>query len=172
MLALLVALGAAFAGDAPEISRSAGETGGVVVLWPRVIPGSKAAVPRNAAWQVQQHLQKIVGEVAASRPVDLRPEPERVCPQTGCQAVSVGALLVHQGDACLVVGLVSGPGQSPATLVPWVGQVDLRATSVPFREPPESWITIRDFQPCASLLTPLQEGAGPLKQAIAAALLP
>jgi hypothetical protein len=157
-LALFLALPAVGAsGDGPQISRSVGVDGGVVILWPRVIPKSSAAVPRNAAWVVQQHLIRLVAAALPGRPVDIRPEPERVCPQAGCKGVAVGALVVHNNMGCAVVALVSGPGRSPQTLVPWGGLVELRQPQVPFREPPESFVTIRDFQRCDGLSGPLQE---------------
>ena len=155
------------AGDAPEISRSAGQQGGVVVLWPRIIPRSSSAVTRNAAWVVQQHLIKLVGEAFPNRPVDVRPEPERVCPQAGCKAMAVGALLVHQNSSCAVVGWASPPGRSSQTLVPWAGLVELKRPTIPFREPVESHVTIRDFQSCDRLAGPLTELAIAMSATIA-----
>ena len=140
-----------------------------MVLWPRVIPASDAPSTRQAAAQVQAKLTQWVGEALADRAIDTRPEPERVCPQAGCQAMTVGALLVHSGGGCAVVGLISGPGRAPAHLIPWAGTVDLKQPSVPFREFPESQITIRDFQRCGALLEPMALGEEAMKAAMVAA---
>lgn len=170
VLALLMALvgSPAIAGDAPEISRSQGEEGGVVVLWPRVIPSNGSKTAQAAAWVVQQSMKRLAAETLPGRPIDVRPEPERVCPMAGCKGVVLGAVVVHNGDACIAVATVSGPGQSAQTLVPWAGQVDLKQLTVPFREPPESYLTIRDFAKCHMLTTPLAEGETPVRNALAA----
>jgi len=169
LLSFLIFGGSSFAADSPQISRSVGEPGGVVVFWPRIIPASDAPLTKQAAAQVQATLKQWVAETLADRPMDVRPEPERVCPQAGCKAMTVGALLVHSGDACAVVGLISGPGRSHAHMIPWAGKVDLKKPTVPFREFPESQITIRDFQRCSALLEPLQSGEEGVKAAILAA---
>jgi hypothetical protein len=108
---------------------------------------------------VQQHLIKLVGQALPDRPIDVRPEPERVCPQAGCSAMAVGALLVHNNNACAVVGWASAPGRSDQTLVPWAGLIELKRPTIPFREPVESHVIIRDFQPCDRLAAPLTEMA-------------
>ncbi len=169
LISLFFVTGSAFAGDSPQISRSVGEPGGVVVLWPRVIPASDAPATHQAAVQVQKYLQGLVTEVLPERAVDVRPEPERVCPQAGCKAMTVGALLVNSGEACAVIGLISGPGRAPAQMIPWAGKVDLKQPAVPFREHPESFVTLRDFQRCKSLLEPLKTGEQAMKAAIVAA---
>jgi len=167
LIALFLACGGnAFGADAPQISRSVGEPGGVVVLWPRVLPATDAPEIRAAATRVQQSLQQLVASELAGRPVDVRPEPERVCPQAGCKAASVGALLVHAGQACAVVGWVSQPGRSPARLVPWAGKIRLKQPTVPFRDYPESYVTILDFQPCAELEVAMASGQGAVGAAI------
>ena len=94
------------------------------------------------------------------RPVDVRPAPERVCPQAGCKAMTVGALLVHTGQACAVVALVSGPGRSAVHLLPWAGKVTLKQQTLPFREYPESHVTILDFQRCGALAEPMRVEEG------------
>ena len=43
-------------GDAPEISRSVGQTGGVVVFWPRIVPRSVGGDPQMHA--IAQRLQE------------------------------------------------------------------------------------------------------------------
>jgi hypothetical protein len=166
--ALLVSL--AIAGDraAPEVSTDGGVSGGVVVLWPRVVPSGRPMVARAAGWQVQRALAEVVGDVAPERAITIRPDPERVCPREGCSAARVGAVVVRKKGSCAVVATVGGPGLSPLTLVPWVGAVQLGATEVPFREPPESWISVRDFVPCDRLAVPLAEGAGRMRNAVEA----
>ena len=149
---LLVAL--AFGGDAPEISRSLGKKGGTVVLWPRITPAG--AVDHDAAVKVQQALTGLAQ--GAGYEVDVRPEPERVCPrESGCKAVALGAVITATDSGCVVVATVSRPGQSPATLVPWVGEVRLKAPTSVFREPPESQVVVTDYARCADLDLKLAE---------------
>lgn len=141
--------------DAPEISRSAGSEGGIVVFWPRtVLP--RGARPdddtRALARRLQARLADVVRRAAPNHPVDVRPEPERVCPRSGCKAASVGVLLARAGNGCAAVALVSGSGTAPAELVPWMGQIALDRTSVPFREPPEAGVRVQDYLKCSSLV--------------------
>lgn len=138
--------------EGPEISRSVGAEGGVVILWPRIIPASNSRETHDLAAAVQEHLRALVAENYRGHPIDVRPEPERVCPMPGCKAMTVGALILHQEEGRAVLALVSGPGDSPATLVPWVGQVKLRDGRVPFRQPPENSVTVTDFAPHTSVL--------------------
>jgi len=139
--------------DAPEISRSRGEQGGVVVLWPRVWPrDDDNPALRELATQVQKQLAAIAAKAAPGRPVDVRPGPERVCPRDGCAGTSVGAVLIHRDKACALVAVVSGPGTSPARILPWAGEAKLAREVVPFREPPEEGISVDDYASCAKLL--------------------
>lgn len=126
-----------------RVSSSAGEEGGVVVLWPRIIGEGD-----DAAALIQQRLREIAERVLPGHPVDVRPAPERVCPQSGCRGISLGALLIATAEGCASVALVSPPGQSAAKLVPWSGFVTLQSSEVPFREPPESHVHVGDFVPC------------------------
>jgi hypothetical protein len=144
--------------DAPEISRSVGVEGGIVVLWPRVV-GPRGSPTRavDQARQLQSRLVAIAGRVAPGRPVDVRPQPERVCPRSGCSALALGVVLAVSGQGCAAIALVSDPGQSPAELVPWGGQVRLKSNSVPFREPPELAVRITDYARCDSLLEALND---------------
>lgn len=137
--------------DAPEISRSAGASGGVVVFWPRVSPRSDDPAVRDVAARVQQRLREVVARALPGRAVDVRPEPERVCPRAGCAAMTVGAVLTHRDGSCAVLALVSGPGTASARIVPWGGGVRLRQDTVAFREPPEPMVTVTDFAACAAL---------------------
>lgn len=149
-----------------NVSTSAGTAGGVTVLWPRIIPREIVDDNRGLASALQQQMQRIVEKHLPGRPIDFRPEPERVCPKDGCAGVSVGLLLSRQGQGCLVIALISRPGVSPTKIVPWVGKVQLRADTVGFREWPESQITVDDYVPCNSLLTTMDAQ----EPAIAAAL--
>jgi hypothetical protein len=139
--------------DDPEVSRSRGTAETVVVLWPRIIPSDQAGVSRELAGAIQNHLRNLVSQALPGRAIDMRPEPERVCPQAGCLGPSVGILFLRDSNGCAVLGLVSGPGQSSTRMIPWVGLVDARPEDVPFRQPPESYVTVKDFSaPCSSVL--------------------
>jgi hypothetical protein len=149
-----------------HVSKSPGVAGGVTILWPRIIPRDIVDENRDLALALQQQMKRIVEKHLPGRTIDFRPEPERVCPKTGCAGVSVGLLLSRQGQGCLVLALVSRPGVSPTRIVPWVGKVTLRADTVGFREWPESQITVADYIPCNSLLTTMDAQ----EPAVAAAL--
>lgn len=151
MLFALLACLSAVAADAPEISRSAGEKGGVVVLWPRVIPATDDPAVLGQAAALQARLKAVVELEAPGVTVDLRPAPERVCPRAGCKAVAVGAVLHHREGGCVAVATVSDPGPSVAALVPWGGLVELKQPTTPFRDPPENALVVKDFAACADL---------------------
>ena len=146
--------------DAPEISRSTGEPGEIIVFWPRVVPRTSDPAIQAIAGQAQQQMVAALKEAHPGVNLDIRPAPERVCPRAGCNAPTMGTLLVHQGQACVAVALLSGPGQSPAMLQPWAGAVTLKASSVPFREPPESQIQITDFARCSDVPQLMMQGRG------------
>lgn len=169
LLVGLLASGPAHGGDSAKISTSAGTPGGTVVLWPRVIPASSSAMTRAAAFQVQSALASLATQHGGQRALDVRPEPQRVCRRAGCVAASVGAVLVHASQGCAVVATVSGPGPAPAALVPWAGDVRAQVASVPFREPPESFLTVKDFVPCDQLVPALDAGAPAVVAALQAA---
>ena len=151
---------------APEISHSKGAKGGVVLLYPRIIPASAAADAGPLATQVQQRLQTIVQRALPGRPVDVRPSPERVCPRGGCDGLSVNVVFSKNGNACLVVAVIGQPGESPLRLFPWAGEVAFKSDSVPFRDPPESQITVKDYVPCDRLATALGDSEGLIEAAI------
>lgn len=150
-LATLTVATARASGDAPEISRSAGVRGGVVALWPRIIPRTATATSRELATAVQRYMVGLIRRTLPNRPIDIRPEPERVCRRAGCEAISVGVLLVRKNAGCVLIGLVSRPGQSPAALIPWLGEVQLKQRTAGFREPPESQVRVLDFAMCDQL---------------------
>ena len=153
--------------DAPEISRSTGEPGEIIVFWPRVVPRSSDPTVQAIAGQAQQQMVAALREAHPGVKLDVRPSPERVCPRAGCNAPTMGTLLVHQGDACVAVALLSGPGQSPAMLQPWAGAVRLKTPSVPFREPPESQVQITDFARCSEVPQLMMQGRAQLQLALA-----
>ena len=148
MMALLSTAAMAVAAadvDAPEISRSRGSRGSVVVLWPRIIPADDSPETQQLARAVQANLVSMVRTTFPGRDIDVRPAPERVCPMGGCDGAAVGALLLLREDGCAVIALGSQPGTVPMTLVPWAGDVRLRGTRIPFRQHPENWVTVTDF---------------------------
>ena len=130
----------------PRVSRSAGVEDGLVILWPRVLGFPEAEPPA-----LQAKLREFAAAALPDAPADVRPDPERACPREGCLGVSVGALLVAQGDECVVVAIVSEAGPSSAKLLPVMGRVNLRSPEIPFREPAESFVQVRDFAPCSEL---------------------
>ncbi len=158
------------AGDGAEIARSRGIRGGGLVLWPRVV--SPAADPQleDLAAKLQARLQQIAGRVLPPEKVQVRPAPERACPMDGgCRAASVGVLLGAEGGGCVAVAWITPAGDEGATtLVPWGGTVELARTSLAFREAPEGVVTVREYVPCAELLTRLDDAAvqGALQAAI------
>lgn len=156
----LLAAGPAFAGgDGAEISRSRGKAGGAVVLWPRVVPEAQDPSLDDLATKLQQRLEAIAHRnVSESRTV-VRPKPERVCPQEGCKGVSLSVMLAHQEGGCAAVALVGAPGAEPSVMIPWAGKVVTAGTSLAFRQPPESQVTVTEFVPCGELLTRLDDGA-------------
>jgi hypothetical protein len=158
----------ASAADAPEISRSVGVAGGVVILWPRVPKSSNDALGREIAGKVQDRLRALVAKARPGEAIDVRPEPERVCPRSGCTAIAVGAALMRHDQGCAVAVTISASGQSPATIVPWVGEVKLRAATVPFREPPEGAIEVLDYQRCDAVATSLGAREAEIESAIRA----
>jgi hypothetical protein len=140
--------------NAPEITKSGGVEGGVVVLWPRIAPKSDDP-------EVKESLATELGV-----DVDKRPDPERVCPRPqGCKAVALGFVLSRHQGGCALVATVSKPGDSPATLVPWVGTVELRSSTVPFREPPESEVSVTEMASCSKLKKDLSGNAAPADEA-------
>jgi len=154
-----------------HVSKSPGTAGGVTILWPRIIPRDIVDDNRGLGAALQQQMRVMVEKHLPGRAIDFRPEPERVCPKSGCVGVSVGLLLSRQGQGCLVLALVSRPGVSPTRIVPWVGKVQLRADSVGFREWPESQITVADYIPCTSLLTTMDAQEAAIADALKAAAM-
>lgn len=153
LLASLLA-GSAHADD--RISTSRGKEGGLVVLWPRVVPALEDATLVGLASSVQEALVRVAKEAQPGAELDVRPSPQRVCPQAGCKGVALGAVLAHHSTkGCVVVVTVSPPGRSPAQLNAWVGDVGFKDSTVSFREPPESSIVVKDYADCDSVAAAL-----------------
>lgn len=143
--------------DAPEISRSGGKLGEVLIFWPRIIPASDDPAMHAIAVDLQQRMREMVARNLPDRKIDVRPEPERVCPQSGCEAMTVGVLLLHDEQGCAAVALISRANGGNVVMIPWVGDVTLQAGSISPRTHPEDSITVTDFAPCGSVLTRLSE---------------
>lgn len=154
--------------NAPEITRSAGVAGGVVVLWPRIPGHAKDPDARALAAKVQDRLRAIAARAYPGKPIDVRPEPERACGRQGCTAIAVGAALIRNAGGCAVIATVAAGGTSPTTIVPWVGQLEVKTASVPFREPPEPAIVIHDYESCGDVEQQLAAREAPVEAAIRA----
>ncbi|MCA9635897.1 MAG: hypothetical protein KC420_07705 [Myxococcales bacterium] len=150
----------------PEIAHSRGVKGGVVLLWPRVIPSSIAGENAQLAGQIQAHLKGTIERALPGKPIDVRPSPERVCPREGCEGMPINVLFNRNGSACLVVALIGGPGAAPVRLIPWAGTVEFKADTVPHREPPESQVVIKDYVPCDALLNAMKDNDSFVEAAI------
>lgn len=143
----------------PRVSTSGGEPGGYVVLWPRIVPADPNGEMTETASMIQNRLIAFAQESAAGHPVDVRPDPQRVCPRAGCAAASVGAAILHARGSCAVVVTTSAPGTGRAHIDPWAGRIDVLNADPPFRDPPEEHVRVRDFVPCAELAASLDENA-------------
>jgi len=153
----------------PEISHSKGVPGGIVLLWPRVVPKAETVAMRGPAKALQDRLKAMLREHFPGRPIDVRPEPERVCPMLGgCDASSVGVLIGVRDGGCVAVVIVSAPGESPQTLMPWAGLMTTKL-QVPFREPPESNIQLQELVPCDKLAIATLEREDRVKEALKSA---
>lgn len=157
-----------------EISQSIGHDKGFLVLWPRIVPRTGDPVAHGFAERLQKRLGAVASSVDGGAGIDTRPEPERVCPKTGCAAVSLGVVISVKGEACAAAALVSRPGQSPTQIIPWVGKIELKRAETPFREPPESDIRVTEFAICKKVFETMDSTGAPgdetaLKAAIKAA---
>ena len=138
--------------DGPEISRAVGAQGGVVIMWPRIQRGAGDGDGADLAGRVQRKLYAIAQKAVPGATIDVRPDPERVCPRPkGCVAAAVGAIIRQRGNACAVVALVSGGGPSPQRIVQWAGAIKADVVTVAFREPPEPHIKVTDYVACAKI---------------------
>ena len=149
-----------------RVSASAGGAGEVTVLWPRIIPADPAGARTQQALALQKRLESVADVELMGWGQDVRPAPERVCPQAGCKGVALGVLLIHKGAGCAAVALVSTPGRSPTRLIPWVGELTLKRDMVAFRDPPESEVVVRDFVPCTELAARLADREPQVREAV------
>lgn len=153
----------------PEISHSKGVAGGVVVLWPRIIPATIAEENTQLAAQVQAKMKAVVEKALPGRPIDLRPKPERVCPKAGCDAMSINVLFTRTSSACAAIAIINAPGTSPTKLMPWGGTVELKSDTIQFRDMPENFVKIKDYEPCDQLIAKMAESDQFIEAAIRAA---
>jgi hypothetical protein len=153
----------------PEISHSKGAAGGIVVLWPRIIPGTIAEENAAIAAQVQAKVKAVAEKALPGRPIDVRPKPERVCPKAGCDAMSINVLFTRNSTACVAVAIINAPGTSPTKLIPWGGLVELKSDTIQFRDMPENFVKIKDYVPCDQLVTSMGEQDQFIEAAIRAA---
>ena len=152
-----------------EISHSKGVAGGVVVLWPRIIPASIAEENTPIAAQLQAKVKAVVEKALPGRPIDLRPKPERVCPKAGCDAMSINVLFTRTSNACVAVAIINAPGTSPTKLMPWGGTVELKSDTIQFRDMPENFVKIKDYVPCDQLVASMGAADQFIEAAIRAA---
>ena len=152
-----------------EISHSKGVAGGVVVLWPRIIPASIAEENTPIAAQLQAKVKAVVEKALPGRPIDMRPKPERVCPKAGCDAMSINVLFTRTSNACVAVAIINAPGTSPTKLMPWGGTVELKSDTIQFRDMPESFVKIKDYVPCDQLVASMGAADQFIEAAIRAA---
>ncbi len=142
------------------VSESRGKKGGVVVMWPRVIPYTLDREVAAQAAVLQTRLVAIAERAAPVAHRDVRPQPERVCPRDkGCKGVRLGLLLGQQDGGCVAVGLLGQPGVTDLELIPMAGEIELASESVPFRASPEDAVTVREFVPCSQIDDQLDDSA-------------
>lgn len=153
----------------PEISHSKGVAGGVVVLWPRIIPAAIAEENSQIAAQLQAKMKSVVERALPGRAIDMRPKPERVCPKAGCDAMSINVLFTRNSTACVAVAVINAPGTSSTKLMPWGGTVELKSDTIQFRDMPENFVKIKDYVPCDQLVTSMAEADQFIEAAIRAA---
>ncbi|MBA3550520.1 MAG: hypothetical protein H0T76_28935 [Nannocystis sp.] len=152
-----------------KISHSKGVAGGVVVLWPRIIPATIAEENSQIAAQLQAKMKSVVERALPGRAIDMRPKPERVCPKAGCDAMSINVLFTRNSTACAAVAIINAPGTSQTKLMPWGGTVELKSDTIPFRDMPENFVKIKDYQPCDQLIASMAEADQFIEAAIRAA---
>src|SRR5439155_13551509 len=125
----------------------------------------------NLAARVQSKLAAVAGRAVPGAPLDVRPEPERVCPKpNGCTAAAIGAMVTRNGKGCAVIALVSGAGPSPQRIVAWAGGIKADALTVPFRDPPEPHVKVLDYASCDKLDDEMNAHEADLAAAIRAAV--
>lgn len=148
---LLGVSAAAATGPGSEVSRTRGRGGGVVVLWPRIVPETEDPAMLALAARLQERVREAAAVGVVPNRIDVRPAPERVCPMNGCRATSVGLLLGHQDGGCVALAIVGPPGAEAQRLVPLAGSVGMDDAGLPFREAPEGKVVITEFVSCGEL---------------------
>ena len=171
MIALMLLAMSAFAADGPEITTSTGRSGEVVILWPRIAPQTEDPAILTIASEVQSLLAGLARSL--DRVPNIRPMPQRVCARKthGCRVPTLSALIVHQDGGCAVIGLVGAAGEGNTDVLGWVGHVQVRERSVPFRVPPEGIVRIADFARCEDIVAALPERSDILTDALRDALV-
>lgn len=149
---LAVEAARAMPGVGAEISHVRGKKDGVVVLWPRVVPETDDALVNQVAASLQKAVAEAASGLAPPERTSVRPSPERVCPREGCRSTSVSVLLGQQGGGCAAVALIGPPGPEAQRLIPLAGAIDMAGPGVPYRDPPEDHVVIREFVPCGELV--------------------
>lgn len=134
------------------VSTSGGSEGGLIVLWPRVYPAARTSAYKPLANDLQQRMVAMARKAHPGVAIDVRPQPQRVCPDRGCEAAVFGMTLMTMGEACVAVATLARPGKSPWMLARWSSGVKLKAGSTGFREPPESQFTVVEWVRCKDLL--------------------
>ena len=157
LLATVLGTPALAGGDSPEISTHRGKRDGLIVLWPRVVPEESSPEVEALAEQIHQRLGQIALRHVDDSKLVVRPRPERVCPQKGCRAVSLGAVVGHHEGGCFAVGLVGLPDRGEVELVPWAGKVLASGRRLPFRDAPENKLVVKEFVPCERLVAELDD---------------
>jgi hypothetical protein len=131
-----------------------------------VIPRSEDPAVVALADKLQARLHGLVAATLPGKAIDVRPRPERVCPRVGCNAITAGVLLLHHQQGCVAVALLAGSGPSATHLFHWIGDIKLETALVPFREPPESQVTVDDYLPCGEVVDALAAGEPQLQAAL------
>lgn len=168
MMTMLL-LSFALAGDDPRISTSRGDSAGTTVLYPRILPATEDPAVLELARKLHTHTLAIVSQARPGSKTDFRPAPQRTCPRAGCLGVSVGSVLVHNGKTCTIAAWVARPGKSAARPIPWSPGLDVKQTEVPFREPVENALLVRDYMPCDTIIEGLTARDTTVIQAISEA---
>jgi hypothetical protein len=149
-------------------TREIGEPNELLILWPRIVP--RDSVAPSVAKIAQSHAASLARVTVSDRPIDVRPAPERSCPRTGCEATTLGILLAGDDRGCIAVAMVTPPGVSETTLLPWGGQVLIKDIKIPFGQPPEAQIRIQSSAPCDTLVDTMTSRDEAIAKALHAAM--
>jgi hypothetical protein len=142
--------------DAPHVTRVVGTPDGLVVLYPHVLPPSEDAEVVELASAMQRELIQVAREGSPKRGRYVRPKPESTCPSYGCNAPSLGALLLHDDGACALIGVIGSAGIDPKYLVPWVGHITVKSDEIPFEASIREQVTVHGMVPCNQVIGELE----------------